>query len=270
MRKIYFLLIPFLFSIQTIFAGVNCTIDTSNTAFFNPRPDSLPCVERGVLYTQTLQIKIPTSIDLQQFGAPISFILTVDSVVFDSVGGLPNGLNLSLNPFSGHLKGGQHACAVVSGTTNDPTGNYPLTFYGNMTLHGAAFPPLFDGDTTIDLAVIQSNPQNPFHASLDVIDPGAACRASTNVRDFNAELNSFIQVFPNPNNGAFEFRLNAGRRVNGEIVITDVTGRKVYTEQLDAVGFYSSSIYLSQFSKGLYTLQLRTANGFDSKNISIE
>ena len=58
--------------------------------------------------------------------------------------------------------------------------------------------------------------------------------------------------------------------LNGEIVITDVTGRKVYTEQLDAVGFYSSSIYLSQFSKGLYTLQLRTANGFASKNISIE
>lgn len=270
MKKFYFLFVLFLFCVQTIFAGVTCTIDSANTAFFNPRPDSLPCVERGVLYSQTLQIKIPTSIDLQQFGAPISFILTVDSVVFDSVGGLPHGLFLSLNPYSGHLKGGQNACAVITGTTNDPTGNYPLTFYGTMTLHGFPFPPIFDGDTTIDLALIQSQPQNPFHASIDVIDSGALCRPSTSIRDFSAELNSFIQIFPNPNNGVFEFRLNAGRRINGEIVISDVTGRKIYAEQIDAVGLFATSINLSQLSKGLYTVQLRTADGFTSKNISIE
>lgn len=271
MKKIYFLFVAALLSTHLLFAGATCTIDSSNTAFFSPRPDSLPCVERGTSYSQVLQIKVPTSVDLQDFGAPIPFVLTVDSVVFDSITGLPNGLNYVINPYSGIIYGGDNACGLLYGTTNDPAGNYPLIFHGTMTLHGFAFPPYFDGDTTIDLAMIQSQPQNPFSASVDVIEQGAPCRpVQSGINDFSSELNALLQVYPNPNNGVFNVRIDAGRRLNGEIVVIDVTGRKVYSQQLDVVGLYLSTINLQQMGKGLYTLQLRTTEGFASKNISIE
>ena len=88
--------------------------------------------------------------------------------------------------------------------------------------------------------------------------------------DFSADLNSAMYVYPNPSNGNFEFKLNAGKRINGEIAVYDMTGRKVFTEALDAVGIYTTSIDISRFAKGLYTLQLRTADGFASKRISVE
>jgi hypothetical protein len=271
MKKIYVLLAAVLCGIQMIFAGANCTIDSTNTAFFNPRPDSLPCVERNFPYSQVLQIKVPTSVDLATFGLGFSFILSVDSVVFDSITGLPSGLSYSMNPPGGHLYGGNHACAVLFGTTSDPTGNYPLIFHGTITLHGTPYPPIFDGDTTIDLETIQSRPQNPFRASVDVINQGDACRpVQSGINDFSADLNSLIQIYPNPGNGIFELRLNAGRRIKGEVVVVDITGQKVYSQMIDAVGLYTTGINLLQFAKGLYTLQIRTAEGFASKNISIE
>ena len=269
MKKIYVLVSVFSLFSHFAFAS-GCVIDSNNTIFFAPRPDSLPCAERGVGYNQVIQIKIPTSIDLQQFGFPISFVLTIDSVVFDSLTGLPNGITYLINPASGHLMGGQNACASIYGTTNDLAGNYPIIFHGRMSLHGIPFPPYFSGDTTVDLAAVQASPQNPFNASLDVIEQGAPCRASTTIRDFSADLNSLINVYPNPSNGNFEFRLNAGRRITGEMAVTDMTGRKIFTEQLDVTGSYSKAINISQFGKGLYQIQLKTAEGFAAKNISVE
>src|ERR1043165_5379463 len=266
MKKLYFLVIAALLSLQAAFAGVGCTIDPNNNDFFNPRPDTLPCVVRNQAYNQVIQIKIPTSIDLQQFGAPFPFIMTVDSVVIDSITGFPNGIFYALNPPSGHMYGGDRACALLSGVTSDPVDNYPITFHGTMTLHGQAFPPYFDGDTTIDLETIQSQPQNPFNASLDVINQGDVCRpVQAGINDFNNELNASISVYPNPNNGAFELRMNAGGRVNGEVVVVDAMGRKVYSQAIDVMGLYSNNIDLGGIAKGLYTLQIRTQTGFGSK-----
>ena len=271
MKKIYLSLIVFLLTLSTSFAGVGCTIDSSNTQFFSPGPDSIPCIERTISYTQIIQIHVPQTIDIGPFvGFPAGIIiLHVDSLNIDSITGFPTGLFYGINPPSGHFLGGDNGCASVTGTTNDPTGNYPLHIHGVIGVSGIpggfGFPP----DTTFQLEQAQAM-SNMFKLSVDVINQGDVCRPSTSVRDFNAELNSLIQVYPNPNNGNFELRLDAGRRVNGEIVVTDITGRKIYSQQLDVVGLYSTNINLLQYGKGIYTLQLRTADGFASKNISIE
>jgi hypothetical protein len=49
-----------------------------------------------------------------------------------------------------------------------------------------------------------------------------------------------------------------------------MTGRRVFTQKVDATGFYNTSIDLSAFAKGLYTVQVRTEKGVASKNISVE
>jgi hypothetical protein len=251
--------------------SAQCTIDPTDTAVFSPRIDSLPCVVRTVAYNQVVQMKMPASIDLQQFGFPISFVLTVDSVVIDSVTGQPSGITYALNPTNGHFMGGANACALISGTTTDAPGSYPLLFHGRMALHGMAFPPYFSGDTVVDLATVQASPQNPFSAAMEVINQGDQCRpVASGIKNFNSELNAAIAVYPNPNNGVFEFKINAGGRVNGDLMIIDVTGKTVYSQKLDVMGMYSTTINLSTYARGLYTLQIRTADGFASKNISVE
>lgn len=265
----------FLFSLTvfSVFAGgPACTPDPNNTAFLSPTPDSIPCVERDSFYSQVLQIYVPVSIDLQTLipAIPFPFIMTIDSIVIDSVTGLPNGMIYALNPSNGHFLGGTNNCAYVNGTTSDPTGHYPAIFHGFITMHGAAIPGIFDGDTTVSLDVLQAAPQNPFELAIDVINGGEECRPGVGISAFKNNLNTLMQVFPNPNNGNFELRLNAGRRINGEVVITDLNGKKVFSEHLDVVGLYAESFRLSHLPKGLYTVQLRTAEGFASKNISIE
>jgi hypothetical protein len=271
MKNIKTLFVASLLSVSG-FVTAQCTIDPNNTDFLSPQPQNLPCIERTVGYNQTIQIAVPATFDLSTIipTIPLPITLTVDSVVITAINGQPSGITYQFNPANGVFYGGTNGCALVTGTTTDPVGNYPLTFDGTITLSGIpqgfGFPP----DTTVDLAVLQAQPQNPFSFFLDVIEPNDPCRPNTSINKFNTELNSAIRITPNPNNGSFEFTLNAGRQVNGQIKIVDITGREVYSENLDVTGFYNTRIDLRQFAKGLYTLQLRTAEGFASKNIVVE
>ncbi len=253
--------------------GASCTPDPNNTEFLSPAPDSIPCAERDSFYEQVLQIYVPNSIDLQTIipAIPFPFIMTIDSIVIDSVTGLPNGIAYELNPFSGHFLGGTNNCAYVYGTTSDPTGHYPAIFHGFITMHGAAIPGIFDGDTTVGLDVLQAAPENPFELALDIINGGDECRPAANgISAFKNSLNTLMYVFPNPSRGVFELRFNAGRRITGEIAVTDLTGRKVFTSSVDAAGWYTTTIDLGSAPHGIYTVQLRTADGFAAKNISVE
>ncbi|MBK7150044.1 MAG: hypothetical protein IPH78_14855 [Bacteroidetes bacterium] len=128
MKKIYTLLASIVLFANTSFG--QCVIDNSNTAFFSPAPDSIPCVERGVPYNQVIQIKVPTTIDLADFGSPIPFVLTVDSLVITNVSGIPSRAYLCAKPCQRDYVWGDNGCGQVQGTTNDPVGNYPLDFTG--------------------------------------------------------------------------------------------------------------------------------------------
>lgn len=266
MKKIYTLLASISLFANTSFA--QCVIDNSNTAFFSPAPDSIPCVERGVPYDQVIQIKVPTSIDLADFGSPIPFVLTVDSLVITNVSGFPTGLTYTQNPASGVMYGGDNGCGQVQGTTNDPVGNYPLDFTGFISLHGFPFPPYFDGDTTIDIATLQTM-STMFNLSIDVIEQGDPCRAS-GVKDFSAALNSAISVFPNPTSGSVLVSLNAARRLTGSIQVIDVNGKSMQEQPINVLGRADFTLNLEQFTAGLYTILLRTNEGFASKIISKE
>lgn len=271
MNKLYALFTLLALNVSVAIATPICTIDTTNTLFFSPAPDSLPCIEVGVAFNQVVQIHVPKTFDVGPFvGLPAGLvILTVDSMRIDSLSGLPTGLTYGLNPADGFFLGGDNGCALVNGTTNDPTGHYPLTTNGTISVSGIpggfGFPP----DTSFDLATVQAQ-SGMFQLAVDVINPGDPCHPALGITNFNAALNSLMQVYPNPSNGAFELKLNTGGRVTGELVIMDMTGRKVFVQALDIMGNYGTTINLGNQPKGLYTLQLRSTEGFASKNISIE
>jgi hypothetical protein len=266
MKKLYSLLAVTLFTAGTISA--QCTIDVNNTSFFTPQYDSVPCAERNVAYDQTLQFRIPTQVDLADYGVPISYILNCDSVVLDSITGLPAGLNWVSNPAGPVFYPGTNGCGRTTGTTTVSAGNYPLVFHGLIYLSGNPFPGFFDGDTSITIQqFLQANQGGTY--SIDVIEQGTLCNA-TAINNFSNELNTMISVYPNPSNGLFEFNMNSGRRITGSLTVVDITGKTVFTQNIDVVGLYNTQINLADMPKGLYTLQLKTAEGFASKYISIQ
>jgi hypothetical protein len=257
MKKLFLVAIYFVLFADPTNAQAPCNIDFSaqTTPGISPSPSQLPCIVTGEAYNQTIQVQNLTN---------FSGFITVDSMILDSVIGLPNGISWSKNPNA--LTGGQNGCLTFYGTTTDPTGQYPLSWYGRVW---ATAP--FLGGQTYD-GNLSRFAGAPFRYSLSVINPGDSCHqpTSTGINDFREDLNAIMQIFPNPNAGIFEFRLDAGKRLNGELTIYDMNGRRVFYQPLDAVGIYTTSIDISNFAKGLYALQLRTADGFAARRISVE
>jgi hypothetical protein len=254
MKKLYTLIMALVLISGAGFAQTICTVNVSAepTPGISPSPAHLPCVVVGENYNQDIQVQNLTS---------FQGLIPVDSMNLDSIIGLPAGLNWIKNPNS--LAAGQNGCLTFFGITTAAPGTYNLSWYGTVW---ATIPILGAKSYTGNLTQFSSQ----FKYSLTVINPGDPCGNVSGINDFSADLNSAMYVYPNPNTGVFEFQLNAGKRINGEIAIYDMTGKKVFGQQLDAVGIYTTSIDIARFAKGLYTLQLRTADGFASKRISVE
>jgi hypothetical protein len=262
MKKHYFTLFAVVASLGMAFSQA-CVIDTANTAFIAPPTDSFPCIERTVAFSHAIQLNIPST-----FTAPVVGAITVDSVMITGISGGPVGISYTCNPATCVFPGGTKACINFSGTTTDSVKSYTVKFQGKLYYSPSnAFAP-----SPLDFATLAALPSAPnFGYTLDVINQGAACRGTASgIHGFSSELNSMMYIYPNPSNGVFEFKLDAGKRVNAELVVVDVTGKSVFTKKLDVVGFYNTTIDLSGFAKGLYAVQLRTDNGYASKNISIQ
>jgi len=66
-----------------------------------------------------------------------------------------------------------------------------------------------------------------------------------------------INLFPNPNNGAFTLRFISERKVPTTISVIDVTGKEVYRETLnDFNGQYDKRIDLQNPVKGTYFVNI--------------
>jgi hypothetical protein len=245
-----------------------CTIDPSVIPSGKySYPDTLPCVVRGVAYSQIVQFKIPASINAQDFGSPIPITFYVDSMVITGATGLPSNITATYNPSSGVFYGGSAGCFKVAGTTNDPAGNYPVNILGTITVHSTPIPGFFDGDTTIDLSSLSGLGANPFGAlALDVINAGDQCRPVVNGIQNVGSFNAIIKVYPTPAHNTIHLDINTVDRINGTIQVTDMLGNKVYEEKIDLIGLMNKQINVSAFATGMYTLQISdTKNAYKTK-----
>ena len=112
-------------------SSAQCSINISNTTpGFTPNP--APPITQGVLYTQAVQVYVPTTLS----------IATIDSVHISSIGGLPAGISYIFNPVDGGggtVNGGANGAICFSGTTSAAVGNYPLTFNGTAYTNAGPF-----------------------------------------------------------------------------------------------------------------------------------
>ena len=250
MKKLFTLF----FAVAALFIAGNaqtiCTVDSSNTVVgITPNDTVAPRIIRDQLFDTVAQIYVPQTITFNGITA------TVDWLNIDSVTNFPTGITFARNPtVSDTIYGGGRQCIVISGTTTDTVGTYHLNFYGHAKATVLGFI-----DTTVSLSQLGST----FGYFL-VVDGGVG------INQIGSNFNSSLNVYPNPTSGKFDLTLSNVDKINGDINVYDMTGRRVFTQKVDATGFYNTSIDLSAFAKGLYTVQVRTENGVASKNISVE
>lgn len=257
MKNLYLALILSFVSLVSV--NAQCVIDVSNTNLGVSPPDSLfPVIISGQALDNSYvaQIHVPNQANLQGINATVYYI-----AIF-SVSGMPSGITYTRNPNADTIFAGNNACIQLDGLTNDPAGEYPLTFTGVVKVNTQ-----FTGDTVIPLAILNllaAQAGTPgFGYKLKVEDPSS-------VNSISEELNAAMQVVPNPSNGRFEVRFNYFDKMEGELRVLDVTGKTVYAEQINSNGPHNSNIDLSGIAKGMYLVQMKTAKGIAVKKITIE
>lgn len=100
------------------------------------------------------------------------------------------------------------------------------------------------------------------------ITTGGATDGGVSVNDLNADLSENISLFPNPsNNGMVNIVYNFKIAMDLDITVVDVTGKVLYTSQLNDAINGTCKIDLSHLSNGLYVVKINSANGYASKKL---
>lgn len=263
-----------LFTIQlyALARGGGCIPDSTNAEFFNPRPDTMPCVERNQLYDQIIQIYVPGDFDLKTIAPNLPFPVpvTIDSMVITGVSGLPTGINYYLNPSNGVLFGDTWACVNLLGTTTDTVGRYPLTLSGFISLSNL---PIFPGvnenpDTTLSLATVQSLNPTTFSLFVDVIEQGDQCRVGTAVPQIAQSISS-LHVYPNPAKDQLIATWTSSAK-EGVMALSNAFGQVVYQQTYNGAGFHQQQIATDGLAAGVYTLGVNNTLGSSYKKVIIK
>jgi hypothetical protein len=146
--------------------------------------------------------------------------------------------------------------------------------------------------TTVPNNVLSYNDTNPpagnLYYMIEVNGPGN-CNPSarTSSINYNVSMSNIpstntigisniidensISIFPNPSNGRVSIRFIANSKTDFAISLNDVTGRKLFTENVNQfIGEYKATKDFSQLAKGIYFLQIITDQRIYYRKVVIE
>lgn len=227
-----------------------CAVDTANYNMFAPPVDEIPCVERGVPYDLVLQLYAPSNFAT----------VTLDSVRVTNFIGLPTGISTLCTPTGCTFAGNERACINISGTTTDTVGEYPIVYNGF----------LYTDQGTAPFSYVRNNfPGVLPDYYLTVINPGDACPNSpvSGIGNVKPNRSDVFSIYPNPSTGMFTFSLNTIQKQSGEVNVTDVNGRSIFSQITGTAPVVQLTIDLSKFAKGVYFVQYRSGESIASKKI---
>ena len=195
------LLIAFL-SIFSIGAFAQCTPAVVGNAGIYPdsATNFLPAYQ-GQPYTQLITVKVPA--DTLQAGFPVP----IAKIKLNSIVGLPQGLTYSCVPSNCEFPGGQTNCAIITGTTNDPVGEYTLTVTVEPFI---GTPP----------AIISNGPQTFSYYKI-VVNPANATQS------LNSNSFSVSQNMPNPADDACDIYYTLTSKADVDIRLMNAIGKEV-------------------------------------------
>ena len=79
---------------------------------------------------------------------------------------------------------------------------------------------------------------------------------------------SDLNIFPNPSSNIFNLEFNSDS--NAEILVTNILGEQVYFESVQSVGKFNTQIDLSNYSKGIYNLTIKTSDGLSNHKLILQ
>ena len=121
---------------------------------------------------------------------------------------------------------------------------------------------------------------------LQFFRPGSACgdseygeiqdylvnieKGPVGIVDPQEEKNLSAYVYPNPNNGRFNIRLDSPTNIDGQLVLHDVNGRVVYQEIIGiSEGETNRELNNQELVEGFYYLKIYTSKGLLTQKITI-
>jgi len=228
MRKIITLL-SFIFLSSYSFAQCVPDITITTPGFYPDSAAGLPHAVVGIPYSTDIQVLSPSTI--QGF--------SVDSVVLDSIAGLPSGFLYSCTPANCQFQPLVNGCLLITGPAFSASAvgsSYPLNIHVRAYLHIGPFP--------ID------TPQVVSFYSI-VVDQNSGIGLLTK-SDFDVSQN-----YPNP----FYDRTNVSFSSIGNeqisLMIYDMLGTLIYTEKfVSQAGVNNTSLEAVDFAPGIYMYAL--------------
>ena len=86
--------------------------------------------------------------------------------------------------------------------------------------------------------------------------------------DLYTNLVSDLNIYPNPSSNIFNLEFNID--AEAEILVTNVLGEQVHFESIQSIGKYNTQIDLSNYSKGVYNLTIKTYDGISNHKLILQ
>ncbi len=214
------------------------------------------CAAIGSFFQFNFTIVLGDTLNIGAFAFPM------DSIIIQSVEGLPEGLAFACSPGNCHYIKNTVGCAAIYGTptgTNAP-GDYQLTIKGAAFINGSSLPlplefpnaALAPGKYTLTLLASDSDP----------------CQF-TSGRE--TELPTRFTVAPNPAQSMLQLQLATERAARYELLLSDALGRPVRLQDLQVpAGSHTAVLPVHDLPEGIYFLSLRHATGIQSTRVVIQ
>lgn len=241
MRKII-TLICFVFITSLSFGQCVPDVSITTPGFYPDSATGLPHAVVGIPYSTDIQVLTPSTYQG----------LSVDSVVLDSISGLPSGFVYSCTPASCHNKPLINGCLLLTGPafSSSASGNtYPINIHVRAYLH--------IGPISIDTAQVIS-------IYSIVVDQNSGI-ASLSKSHFDASQN-----YPNPFNDKTNIAFSSVGNERISLVIYNMLGTLIYTGTfVSKAGINFTSLEATDFAPGIYIYALSNGNATLTRRMTV-
>jgi len=156
-------------------------------------------------------------------------------------------------------------------------GDYPVTF---NCINNSCVDPMDGSGEYVAYAQCNNmcNPQISFDCINDAcVDPldgsgefstlNECEQACENISSINENIID-VNIYPNPSSNIFNLEFNLDSET--DIIVTNILGEQVYFESIKSIGEFNTQIDLSNFSKGIYNLNIKTIEGITNQKLILQ
>jgi len=119
-----------------------------------------------------------------------------------------------------------------------------------------------DSWNCVNDACIDPQDGTGIYSSLYVCEQECQSLSSIYENDFK------VNIYPNPSSNIFNLEFYS--ETESEILVTNVLGEQVYFESIQSNGEFNTQIDLSNYSKGIYNLTIKTSDGISNHKLILQ